>query len=463
MKNLKFAQMLLRYARREHAVLARIYSNGSWHQFSGKDVIGHIYLSTLYWSEILDLQSAVKKNSAPKTLIFITSNSYHSFVASFAAILSGIDILWLPSQMATEEIQNIISQFPSSVIVTDVDEFIPYWQKLNVPVVGIHHIIWMDREKIIEQNYDKFKTLLKGDFGAFHFISFQNEKIIQEKIEMNALVITAQNFIEHCNVPENITWQSFELMSLNHPFAHLSKFCCFLKKGIIGFPNYSSDLETSLSVLQPTFLFASKPELTQLASILTLSADQASSLIQGKIKIAVNKVQKFLGTSKAMKIPENVFSIMKRAVRKTCKAISPDNYVSNGLDNLQFIVHGFTSASKKNVNLFENYGIPVIETYGTMNAAGMLSSNSYHTPHLNIIGTPLSHVYFRLGAKSTLEYKISDASFGLEDKWHATGDVVQMTPFGFILTGQQKGYSAVWQNARNLSLVTNKDLNTLSA
>lgn len=438
MKNLKFSQLLAQQLRREYSVLARIYSNGSWHQFSGKDVCAHIYLATQYWADILPIPASQSKNTN-KNLIFITSNSYHAFVASIAAVIRGFHVMWLPMQMPAQDIQSVIDNFPCLAIVTDMDDYASYWKTLNVPVIGIHDIFWMEREKFLDNQDDKFKNLLKRTLGTFRFMSFGHDGIPKhEIIQMNAFITTAQNFIEHCNVPAHILWQSFEIMPPSHPFAHLSKFCALLKNGVMGFPNYGSDLETSLSILQPTYFFASRIELEQISAVFQMYSNQSSSFLHKKIKKTVNRMQKFLGTSKAMKIPEGIFSVLKRTARMTSKMISSDSFISNGLDNLQFIVHGFTSASKKHVQLFESYGIPVIETYGTTHAAGMLSSNTFQTPHLNIIGTPLPHVYFRLGFQSTLEYKLSTNDFTESDIWHETGDIVQMTPFGFILTGRKK-------------------------
>ena len=45
---------------------------------------------------------------------------------------------------------------------------------------------------------------------------------------------------------------------------------------------------------------------------------------------------------------------------------------------------------------------------------------------------------FVLGAHSTLEYRLSSSAFENAGKWEETGDVAQMTPFGFIITGRKK-------------------------
>ncbi|MBX9702863.1 MAG: hypothetical protein K2X39_01795, partial [Silvanigrellaceae bacterium] len=68
----------------------------------------------------------------------------------------------------------------------------------------------------------------------------------------------------------------------------------------------------------------------------------------------------------------------------------------------------------------------------------MLSCNTYDAPHFNLIGSPLAHVNFRLGAQSTLEYKISSPLFEHAGIWQETGDIVQMTPFGISITGRKK-------------------------
>lgn len=433
MQNSKFEYLLLRQLYRKEQIVARMYANGCWYQFSGKDVCAHIFLGTQFWGSILP------SNKIKKNIIFITSNSYHSFIASFASILCGYNVIWLPSHLSAEQIQAVFQQYDCIAVATDVKDYATNWTDHDFPIIGIDNVIWMDNETNLEEKYKKFKQYLKSELGCFRFISFQSfYKFNDTSINMDIFLKIAQNFIDHIAVPKNIKWQSFEIMGLSHPFVHLSKFCCLMNKGIIGFPNYNSDLETSLSILQPTFIFTSSIELEHLANIFELYSQQPTGQIQRTVKKGLNSLQKFLATSKAMKMPENMFVSLKKMARISSKyATSGQAFLANGLDNLEFIVHGFTPASQKNVHFFETYGIPVIETYGTIHSVGVLSSNTYRRPYFNTIGAPLSHVYLKLGVHSTLSYKLVLDGYETSAQWHETGDVVQMTPFGFMLTEQK--------------------------
>lgn len=452
MKNL-IEHLFMQHMNENHIVLARMYANGSWHQFSGKDVCSHIFRATQYWNHILE-KNVFDTTKKGLNLIFIATNSYHTFIASIAAILNGFNIVWMPIHTSKESIQEIKCLLPCIAIVTNMEDTSFDWSQFNLPVIGIHHIAWMTQESSILKNKQSFKLLFKKKLGKFHFIvnDFSQDEpdqfnILNKKnknnltyskytcvsLSIESIITTARNFIEQSNIPEHILWQSAELMSLDHPFGHLSKFCALLKHGVIGFP--SDDMETSLSILKPTYLFVSCHELEQISAIEKFYHDQPSNILQIKIKKALNKAQRLLGTSKAMKIPESLFAMLKRGIRTTSRLLASDAFMPNGFDNLRFIVHGLSPAGKKSVQIFESYGIPVIETYGSTLAAGMLSSNTFHLPHLNMIGTPLAHVYFRLGAQSKLEYKLSsDFSESSENHtWYKTNDTVQMTPFGFIL------------------------------
>jgi long-chain acyl-CoA synthetase len=139
-----------------------------------------------------------------------------------------------------------------------------------------------------------------------------------------------------------------------------------------------------------------------------------------------------------MKIPEGIFDALKSSLRKASRFISGKSFLKEAVEDIQFVVHGLAPAVEANVRILEKLGIPVIESYGTTHAAGMLSSNLFLTPHFKVIGTPLPHVNFRLGAHSTLEYRLSSSFFENSGKWEETGDVAQMTPFGFIITGRKR-------------------------
>lgn len=152
----------------------------------------------------------------------------------------------------------------------------------------------------------------------------------------------------------------------------------------------------------------------------------------------IDKIQSFLATNRAMKIPEVAFDIIKSTLRKTSRFIAGQTFLKEAVEDLRFIVHGLAPAQEANVRNLEKLGIPVLESYGTTHASGMLSSNLFQAAHFKVIGTPLPHFNFRLGAHSTLEYRLSSPAFENAGKWEETGDVAQMTPFGFIITGRKR-------------------------
>ncbi len=436
MQNPKFESLLLRHLYREEKVLARMYANGSWHQFTGKDIFSHLYLSTQYWQNILDTEK--KSNN----IIFVTSNSYHSFIASFASILCGFNVIWLPTHLSKIEIEAVYKRYKCIAIATDIKDYASQWNDIKCPIIGIDNVIWTDGEMCLEEKYQKLKHSVKSELGTFRFISYKEDNTFSiETVDMDIFLKVSKTFMEHLDVPRNISWHSFEMMAPSQPFVHISKFCCLLNKGVLGFPNYESDLETSLAVLQPTFLFAEHSELEHLANIFKTHSKQPSGQVQRAVKKGLSSVQKFLGTSKAMKLSENTFSAVKRMARVTSKfTASFHTKLLNGLESLEFIVHGNALALENDVNFFESYGIPVIETYGTTHGVGILSSNTFHRPYFNTIGAPLEHVYFKLGSSSTLSYKIALENYEDNGTWHETNDIIQMTPFGFMLTGKKYVY-----------------------
>lgn len=429
-------QLFLEKMEHDHIVLARMYANGSWHQFSGKDVCSHIYLAAQYWEKILEDQTHSKKCDS---LIFIAKNSYHTFIASLGAIFKNLNVIWLSIHDAKLMISSVANAFPYSSIVTDLDDTHFDWSQFHLPVIGIHSISWLSHDNVQNNTRKKIKTFFKRQTGNFCFVTKENkDKSRFISLSLDTFIKTAKNFIDQAKIPEHIPWHSAELMHLDQPFAHLSKFCAMIKNGIIGFPG-NSEIDTSLSIIKPTYLFAGSEELNQLTALAQLYSTNPSNELHIKIKKTLNKFQKFLGTSKAMKIPENIFAVLKQTMRATSRLLASKAFMPNGLDNLRFIVHGLSPATKHHFQLFESYGIPVIETYGSPLAAGMLASNTFVLPHFNIIGSPLAHVYFRLGAQSNLEYKLSPdfAESSNDQTWHKTSDTVQMTPFGLMLAAQQ--------------------------
>lgn len=466
-----FLDLLLKQSAKVNFVTIRTYCNGTWHQLSGKDFCAHIGRAVEYWNNLLPLD----KRQYGQSVILIGRNTYNSFVALFGAILAGLDVMCAPSQMSKSDLKWCLNYFKGVVIASDIDELTPQLNGFSVPVLNISSAAWMPQDKHPEpkllsifreyklknssqgsdeslQNEDDLKD--KNDRqiqipddspwrnvkpGRFSFVSFGHDGFQKPEILFpDALVTTAQNFIIHAEFPKQIFWKSMELMLPSNPFAHLSRFCAMLKNGIIGFPNPTADWETNLRILRPSYIFGSSNELEQLCSFIDVVAKRATHLPRFQLSEKIDKVQTILASNRAMKLPESVFDLLKRSLRKTSRFVSGHSFLKEAVEDLRFVVHGLASAQEMYVRNLEKLGIPVIESYGTTHAAGMLSSNLFHAAHFKVIGTPLPHVNFRLGAHSTLEYRLSSSAFDNAGKWEETGDVAQMTPFGFIITGRKR-------------------------
>lgn len=469
-----FFDLLLKQSAKINYVTIRTYCNGAWHQLSGKDFCAHLGRATEYWNNLLPLS----QRQYGQSVILIGRNSYNTFVAMLGAVLAGLDVMCAPSQMSKSDLKWCLNYFKGVAIATDIDELASLLDGFTVPVLNISSAAWMPQDKHpepqllslyreykitrapsfpikqnTEQNSEATREQIKVTLtvvpenspwrnirpGRFSFVSFGHDGFQKPEILMpDTLVITAQNFIIHAEFPKQIFWKSMELMMPSNPFAHLSRYCAMLKNGIIGFPNPSTDWETNLRILRPSYLFASSQELDLLCSFVDLVAKRSTRNPRFQLSEKIEKIQNLLASNRAMKIPEGAFDIMKRSLRKASRFISGQSFLKEAVEDLRFIVHGLAPAQEAYVKNLEKLGIPVLESYGTTHAAGMLSSNLFHAAHYKVIGTPLPHVNFRLGAHSTLEYRLSFSVFENAGKWEETGDVAQMTPFGFIITGRKR-------------------------
>ncbi|WP_397600584.1 hypothetical protein [Silvanigrella sp.] len=470
-----FFDLLLKQSAKINYVTIRTYCNGAWHQLSGRDFCSHLGRATEYWTNLLP----ISQRQYGQSIILIGRNTYNSFVAMMGAVLAGFDVMCAPSQMSKSDLKWCLNYFKGVAIASDIDELTYQLDGFSVPFLNISSAAWMPQDKHPEPElltlYREYKTIhtpltttsdlydennlndLKDQNkinsvvipedspwrkikpGRFSFVSFGHDGFQKPEILMpDSLVLTAQNFIIHAEFPKQIFWKSMELMMPSNPFAHLSRYCAMLKNGIIGFPNPSTDWETNLRILRPSYIFGSSFELEQLCSFVEHVAKRSSHNPRFQLSEKIDKVQNLLASSRAMKIPEGVFDILKRSLRKTSRLISGQTFLKEAVEDLRFVVHGLAPAQEAYVRNLEKLGIPVLESYGTTHAAGMLSSNLFHAAHFKVIGTPLPHVNFRLGAHSTLEYRLSFPTFENAGKWEETGDVAQMTPFGFIITGRKR-------------------------
>jgi long-chain acyl-CoA synthetase len=451
-----FFDLLLKCSVQVNDVLARTYVNGSWVQFTGRDFSAHLGRAVEYWLELFNLEKIV----SGQTVILLTRNTYNSFISSLAAIMCGLDVMFAPLQMSKTDISWCLNYFNGVAIATDMEELTKHLDGFSVPIINIATAAWMPQDKHEEPDLLKVYRLSKLALassleekkendaissewfsvkpGRFSFVSFGHDGFQQpETLPLDALVVVAQNFLIHAEIPKNIYWKSMELMVPSNPFVHISKICVMLRNGIIGFPNPVTDWETNLRILRPTFLFASSPELQQICNFIDDVSNRKMIDHRFNLSEKIDTLNKYLTSSK-VKIPENTFNFVKRTLRFGARSLAGKHFIKDAVEDLRFIVHGLAPAQESQVISLEKLGIPVLETYGTTQSAGILSSNNFHSPNLNTIGTPLPHVSFRLGQQSILEYRISISLFRNAGKWQETGDVAQMTSYGFIITGRKR-------------------------
>lgn len=508
-----FLSLLVRQALRQNQVVARSYGNGAWSQFSGRDLGAHLGRASAIWLKEFPLPSQPIRS---RTLLFISRNTYSSFVAGFGAMLAGLDVMFMPVQASDADLKWCLNFFQGVGIATDIDDLAKQLGHLGVPVYNVASTTWIAQDRHAEpelfQIYRDYKAALpllkplenpvesqkvqkpgvpnvggqaskseaashsasfsasasmspsmaealrlerlrsltvcdplrlKGwsqvRVGRMQFISYGHDGFQKpESLAPDAFVLTAQNFILHVSAPPSIFWQSMELMLPSNPFAHLARFCVLLKNGVIGFPNTSTDWQTNLRILRPSVVFASPVELDILCDFVNKVTDRAVFRSRLALSQRFEKARGMLKSSRALKLPETVFDTAHRCLRTASRLAVGQQLIDEAVGELRFVVHGLSSAQEGAVRTLERLGIPVIETYGVTAAAGMLSSNTYEAAHFNLIGSPLPHVSFRLGAHSTLEYRLSAPVYGSAGVWQETGDVAQMTPYGFVISGRRR-------------------------
>ena len=451
-----FFDLLLKSSAQISHVLARTYVNGSWTQFSGRDFTAHLARAVDYWLELFPLEKIVPGQS----IILLCRNTYNSFVSSVAAVLCGFDVMFAPLQMSKSDISWCLNYFKGVAIATDMDELSKHLDGFSIPIINIASAAWapqdkhqepilltLYREQKISRVENKTTTpphreieerWLKVKPGRFAFVSFGHDGFQKPEIlPLDSMVITAQNFLIHAEIPKHIYWKSLELMVPSSPFVHICKFCVLLRNGILGFPNHLADWETNLRILRPSFIFVSSPELNQVCSFIDDTIKKRKVDTRLNLSLKIDKLNQLLSSSK-VKIPESTFNFVKRTLRLGARSVAGNTFLKEAVEDLRFVIHGLAPAQESHVAILEKLGIPVIETYGTTQAAGILASNNFNSPHLNTIGTPLPHVNFRLGNQSILEYRIALSVFRNHGKWEETGDVAQMTPYGFIITGRKR-------------------------
>jgi long-chain acyl-CoA synthetase len=463
--NDQFLNLLMRQCVRTEQVIARSYSEGTWNQYSGRDFLAHLGRAARNWENALAGLSRVKSDSAAKrgpSLLFQTHNSYTAWVCSLAAVLSGYDVMFMPLHASEADIRWCIEYFGSIAVVTDIEGYAAQLKDLQLPVFDLSRVHWGVRDKSVEPPavtlFRWYKTAfelrdakrqtgvfpaLSGQIperiGYFNFISFGHDGFQKpESLSLDSLVVSSNHLLIHLNTPPEIFWKTLEVLPLSNPFAHLSRYCALLKNGVVGFPQLGGELESHLRILRPTVIFVSPNELEKLAA--HVSAQLRAPGFSPRLALGnrLDQARELLKSGRALKLPESVFDAASRTLLWASRNTIGKDFVRFSLADLQMVVHGLASAREAHVELLGQMGVPVIETYGVTAAAGLLSSNTFESPHLNLIGNPVSHVSFRLGKNSVLEYRLNHPSFSGHGHWQETGDVAQMTPFGFKITGRRR-------------------------
>lgn len=461
----QFLNLLLRQCVRTEQVIARSYAEGTWNQFSGRDFLSHLGRAVRNWDKALcDLikEKPITEKSRGPALLFQTHNSYTAWVSSLAAVLSGVDVMFMPLHASAADIRWCMDYFGCVALVTDIDGYAVQLKELNVPTFDLSKAHWTARDASDEPAavtlFRWYKTAIElreakrqtGSFpnlpgeiptriGFFDFISFGHDGFQKpESMSLDALVVSANHLLLHLNTPPELFWKTLEILPLSNPFAHLSRFCALLKNGVVGFPQLGGEFESHLRILRPTVVFASPNELEILAEHVNTQLHAPGFSPRLAVGNRLEQVRGLLKSGRALKLPEPVYDAATRALLWASRNAIGQDFVRYSLADLQLVVHGLAPAREVHVELLGQMGVPVIETYGVTAAAGLLSANTFDAPHLNLIGNPVSHVNFRLGQNSVLEYRLNHPAFVGHGHWQETGDVAQMTPFGFKIIGRRR-------------------------
>lgn len=460
--NEQFLNLLLRQTVRTEQVIARSYCEGTWNQYSGHDLLSHLGRAVRNWQTVLSDVTPVSSSEQGPTIVFMTRNSYTALAASLAAVLAGYNVMFMPLHAARPDIKWCLEYFGAVALATDIVGFAQEIKDIGVAVfdMSAHHwgvreiapepalltlFRWYKTAPELREAKRQTKTFpelvghVPSRIGRFNFISFGHDGFQRpEAISLDAMVVTANHLLIHLNTPEGLYWKTLEVLPLANPFSHVSRFCALLKNGVIGFPQLGGDFEAHLRILRPTVILVNPAELEKLAN----HVDEQLSLPGFSPRIAVgsrlDKVRNYLKTGRALKLPETIFDAASRTLLWASRNAIGREFVKFTLADLQLVVHGLAPAREAHVEMLGRMGVPVVETYGVTAAAGLLSANTFDAPHLNLIGQPLSHVSFRLGRNSSLEYRLNHPAFERSGVWQDTGDVAQMTPFGFKITGRRK-------------------------
>ncbi len=466
--SIRTLELLLKQSARHSHVVARAFSQGSWYQYSGRDFVSHMGRASSLWVQELPPVDSLREGS----LLWLTKPSYGSWVSYMGALLSGYHVMFLPAQAGLEDVKWCAQYFKAIAIVTDMEPYAKELSTLDLPVFNVESMQWvpgdphgepecLKRLKALQKKELLESPLKKGEHtssepageseswegsipaahgvGKMHFVSFGHDGFQKpESLHLDQLYVVAIHFLQQANVPPSIFWKSMELLPLSNPFGHLSKVIGLLKNGVLGFLNEQADFETNWQILRPSYLFVSPREMQKLTDYLKIQISNLQKLAPRKLEKVLSQAGLTLGSTKALKLSEGVFDLASRSLRALQRWSLGKETLDEILGDLRFVVHGLAPASSTAQSTLQQLGVPLMESYGVTAAGGMLSVNSYDAPHGGLVGYPLAHVSFRLGAQSMLEYRINHKLFQPAGKWIETGDIAQMTPFGFSITGRKR-------------------------
>jgi long-chain acyl-CoA synthetase len=430
-------------------------------------------------------------------LMCVGTQSYASWITSYGALLAGADVFFAPEQLNEAELIETCRQFAVDAIVCEPHQLLPRYQKLGLPVFHTVQSTWAAQDdseppeavlgytrleqarrqkrfggdfqtgrgrwasKAVSNGDDSgvtgataFARDLKSDrlaqdsenelepgptTGDLLFVSIGNDGYHKKvRLSFNAFMIAAQNFLLHVDVPASVQWRTIELIPLAHPLAHTSRLAVLLKNGVLGFMNPDAEWESNLSILQPSCLFVGPAELALVADHVTEVRRLGVHRSRVALSEGLSKARDYLQGARSLKLPPVLYAGASLALRAASRQIVGSGFTREATGNLRFIVHGLAAAQRLPVRVMDRVGVPVIETYGKTAACGLLSSNTFAQPHFNLIGSPLPHVSFRLAGESLLEYRLSSEYFDDAGAWISSGDIAQMTPYGFSIVGRKE-------------------------
>jgi long-subunit acyl-CoA synthetase (AMP-forming) len=367
--------------------------------------------------------------------------TYADWMTSYGALLQGIDVFFAPEQLSGRELKLCLKTMGIVAVICDANLFAERYKNLGLPIYQTESRTWVpgDREPLAEPLGAEAGVQERQQvLGDLLFLSVGNDGYHRRvRLSLDAFMLVAQNFLLNLEAPSWFEWRSIEMVSPSHPFAHTMRLALLLKNGVVGFLNPSADWQANLEVLRPTCLFVGPTDMAQIAGHVTAVRRRSQHRSRVAMSEGLGVVRKFLEGGRSFRLSPELYATVSKSIRKASQLVVGGGFMAEATGDVKFIVHGLAAANKNHVRTMDRLGIPVIETYGKTAACGVLASNTYEEPHLNLIGRPLAHVSFRLAEDSLLEYQLASSKFEDGESWVPSGDVAQMTPFGYAIVGRK--------------------------